>query len=98
MSKLISKAKSSKLKNSLQNIEEDSPQRERVVRQIKPKDFPRSYRFDAEIMNTLKDTLDRVNNELVHKKVSEARLVKALIFLSKEIETDQIIKSLKEIW
>lgn len=97
MSKLINKAKSSKLKDSLRNLEADDANKEKVVRQVKPKDFPRSYRFDPEIMNTLKDTLDRINNE-VHKKVSEARLVKALILLSKDMETDNLIKALKEIW
>ncbi len=96
MSKLADKAKSSKLKESLKQGQPLEP-REKLVRQIKPKEYPRSYRLDPEIMNTLKDTLDRVN-DISPKKVSEARLVKALIYLSKEINAEKIIKALKEVW
>lgn len=96
MSKLASKAQSSKLKESIQQ-EKPSETKEKLVRQISPKEYPRSYRLDSEIMNTLKDTLDRIN-DVSPKKVSEARLIKALIFLSKEINEDKIIKALKEVW
>ena len=96
MSKLASKAKSSKLNESFQPGH-NKQGKERLVRQIKPKDYPRSYRLDSEIMNTLKNTLDRVN-EVSPKKVSEARLVKALIFLSKETNEEKIMKALKEVW
>jgi len=96
MSKLAGKAKSSKLKTSIQRSDLSGTQ-EKLIRQITLKEYPRSYRFDAEIMNTLKDTLDKING-ISHKKVSEARLVKALIFLSKEINEDKIIKALKEVW
>lgn len=96
MSKLSDNAKSSKLKESLKQSQ-PSEIKEKRVRQIKPKEYPRSYRLDSEIMNTLKDTLDRVNN-VSPKKVSEARLVKALIYLSKETTTERIIKALKQVW
>jgi hypothetical protein len=96
MSNLSSKAKSSKL-NEIHQHRQNVQVKERLVRQIKPKDYPRSYRMDSEIMNTLKNTLDRIN-EVSPKKVSEARLVKALIFLSKEINDEKIIKALKEVW
>ena len=94
MSKLANKAKSSKLKETLT---ENTEPKESVVRQVKHKEYPRSYRLDPEIMNTLKDTLDRVNG-ISSKKVSEARLVKALIWLSKEANEDKILKALKEVW
>jgi hypothetical protein len=97
MSKLIGKAKNSKLHNSLQNDLQNSPTKEKIVRQVKPKEYPRSYRIDAEVMNVLKNTLDRIN-ECSPRKVSEARLIKALIMLSKEVKNDRIIKALKEIW
>jgi hypothetical protein len=97
MSKLIKKAKSSKLNESFQEANENTRSRESVVRQIKAKEHPRSYRFDTEVMNSLKNKLDRIN-EIAPKKVSEARLVKALIILSKEIDDDKIIKALKEVW
>jgi hypothetical protein len=96
MSKLASKAKSSKLNESFQ-LGHNKQEKERLVRQIKPKDYPRSYRLDSEVMNILKNTLDRIN-EVSPKKVSEARLVKALIFLSKEINEEKIMKVLKEVW
>lgn len=97
MSKLIGKAKNSKLHNSLQDNSENLPTKEKIVRHIKPKEYPRSYRIDAEVMNVLKNTLDRIN-EASPRKVSEARLVKALIMLSKEIEDKKIVKALKEVW
>lgn len=96
MSKLADKAKSSKLKETLHQDQNSAP-KERVVRQVKHKEYPRSYRLDPEIMNTLKDTLDRIN-EISPKKVSEARLVKALIWLSKETNEEKILKALKEVW
>jgi len=99
MSKLAGKAKSSKLKESLRSSTTgvEIENKERVVRQIKLKEYPRSYRLDAEIMNTLKGTLDRIN-EISPKKVSEARLVKALILVSPEIDEGRILKALKEVW
>ena len=61
MSKLASKAKSSKLKESLDQKTTTEP-KERLVRQVKHKEYPRSYRLDPEIMNTLKSTLDKIND------------------------------------
>ena len=95
MSKLADKAKNSKLKESFQH--DNAETKEKVLRQIKVIDYPRSYRLDPEIMNMLKSTLDRVN-EVSPKKVSESRLIKALIFLSREINEEKIIKALKEVW
>jgi hypothetical protein len=97
MSKLINKAKGSKLREALAKGAKDSIEEESVVRKIKPKEYPRSYRLDHEIMNILQDTVDRIN-EISPKKISEARLVKALIVLSKQIEDEKIIKALKEVW
>lgn len=97
MSKLINKAKGSKLREALAKGSKDSIEEERVVRKIKPKEYPRSYRLDHEVMNILQDTVDRIN-EISPKKISEARLVKALIVLSKQIEDEKIIKALKEVW
>jgi hypothetical protein len=96
MSKLINKAKSSKLRDSLKSSEK-SFEREGVVRKIKPKEYPRSYRLDHETMNVLQNTVDRIN-DFSPKKVSEARLIKALIILSKDIEDEKIVKALKEVW
>lgn len=60
-------------------------------------EHPRSYRLDDEILQTLKDTQQRVNR-ISPKKITESRLVKALIWLSKEIEDEKIIKASKEVW
>ena len=60
-------------------------------------EYPRSYRLDPEIMATLKATLARIN-EASPKKISEARLVKALIQLSSEIDNDRLLKAIKEVW
>lgn len=97
MSKLASKAKSSKLKENLQPSASKAEPKERLVRQVKHKEYPRSYRFDPEIVNILKGTLDKIN-EISPKKVSEARLVKALVWLSKDINEEKILKALKEVW
>ena len=96
MSKLSDKAKSSKLKESLQESSKVES-KEKLVRAVKHKEYPRSYRFDAEIMNTLKNTLDNIN-EISPRKVTEARLVKALIWLSKGTDKEKVLKALKEVW
>jgi hypothetical protein len=97
MSKLINKAKNSKLHESFQVENENTGSKESVIRQIKAKEHPRSYRFDTEVMNLLKNKLYRIN-EIAPKKVSETRLVKALIILSKGMDDDEIIKALKKVW
>ena len=66
MSKLIDKAKSSKLRDCLKAVE-GNVEGENVVRKIKPKEYPRSYRLDHEVMNVLQSTVDRIN-ELSPKK------------------------------
>ncbi len=96
MSKLTDTAQGNKLKTDLQQ-DRSYGEKGKVAKQFDHKEYPRSYRLDMNSMNTLKDTLDRVN-EASPKKVSEARLVKALIYLSKEIDEEKIIKALKEVW
>lgn len=101
MSKLLSKAKSSKL-SGIKNVTtlddgEVSQAGEESTLIKKYKEYPRSYRFDPETMNILKSTLDRVN-EISSKKVSESKLIKALIALSKDIDEMKIIKASKEVW
>jgi len=91
MSKLSSKAKRSKLTN------QKKEQGEKVIRHIEYKEYPRSYRFDVETMNVLKTTLDRVN-ETSPKKISESKLIKSLIWLSKEIDDEILVKAAKEVW
>ena len=66
-------------------------------KQLKFKEYPRSYRLDSDTLSTLKGTLDRVNG-ISPKRVSEARLVKALIALSTEIDTEKLLKYSKEVW
>lgn len=98
MSKLSGKAKTSQLSTIINATKKEPKQSKgKLVKQNKYKDYPRSYRLDQEIMNVLKDTLERIN-DASPKKVSEARLVKALIFLSKNIEEEKILKALKEVW
>lgn len=71
--------------------------KEKSAKPEKPKEHPRSYRLDPELKDVLNNTLTRIN-KLTPKKISEARLIKALILLSKEIQDEKIIKALKEIW
>ena len=59
--------------------------------------YPRSYRLDNEIMQLLKKKLEEIN-EKSPKKITEARLIKALILLSHEIDNDKILKAIKEVW
>jgi len=69
----------------------------RISKQPKNKLHPRSYRFDSEIMSVLNATLDRIN-KVSPKKVQEARLVKALILLSRELDDEMLIKAIREVW
>lgn len=96
MSKLANKAKSSKLRDQAQPFV-DLLTNQRLTNKIKEREYPRSYRLDYEIMNTLKSTLSKIN-EVSPKKVSEARLIKALIFLSTDMEEEKITRALKEVW
>lgn len=59
--------------------------------------YPRSYRLDNEIMQLLKKKLEEIN-EKSPKKITEARLVKALILLSHEIDNEKILRAIKEVW
>lgn len=98
MSKLSSKAKKSKLseKSYKEDITDIKPE-QRVTKKITPKDYPRSYRLDTETINTLNDTLNKLN-EISPKKITETRLIKALIALSKEIDEERLMKAIKEVW
>jgi hypothetical protein len=93
MSKLVKKSKNNQAREVLQTPSKKG----RGAVETKPKEYPRSYRLDSELKDVLENTLNRIN-ELAPKKVSEARLVKALILLSKEMEAEKIIKALKEVW
>lgn len=84
MPKSASKAKNIKFK-------------EIITKQQKFSEHPRSYRFDAEILATLSMVLDRVN-QVSPKKITETRLMKALIHLSADIDEDTLIKAIKEVW
>jgi len=96
MSKLLNKAKSSKLRQSITSSDVSAENPSKIFKGAN-KEYPKSYRFDSEIINVLKNTLDRVNN-YSNKKVSEARLLKALILLSKDMSEEQLIQALKEVW
>ena len=63
----------------------------------KIKEHPRSYRIDSETMDVLKETLVRIN-KVAPKKIGEARLIKALILLSKDIDNKILLKAIKEVW
>lgn len=65
--------------------------------EIIKKEYPRSYRLDSEIMGILKNSVKRINKNSP-KKISEAKLIKALIWLSQEIDEKKILKALKEVW
>jgi len=98
MSKLANKAKSSRLSEKVDTKQDIKPvTNEKLLKQPRYKEYPRSYRIDHEVMNILKATLDGIN-EISPKKVSEARLVKALIILSKNMDKEDILKALKEVW
>ncbi len=74
------------------NTKNDTPEKEKDY-----KKYPRSYRLDAEMIAVLKDTLHRIN-QVSPRKVSEARLVKALIVLSQEMDEETLTKGLKQVW
>lgn len=95
MSKLLNKAKSSKLSS----ITEHSQEHEEVSLILTPKvhSAPKSYRLDPDVENVLKMILDRVN-DISTKKISASRLVRALILLGKDTDEKKILKAIKEVW
>lgn len=97
MSKLLKQAKPSKLNSVASCSRSGAPGEERVTRKMKPKEYPRSFRVDDTIINILKDTLYKVN-EISVRKIGEAKLIKSLIFLSKNMSADKILKASKEVW
>lgn len=61
------------------------------------KTFPRSYKLDPHIFGILSRIHTRAN-KLSPKRVSEARLIKALIILSRDISDEKLLEGLKEVW
>lgn len=61
------------------------------------KAYPRSYKLEPHIMEILNATLARARG-ISPKKVSEARVIKALIIYSKNLSDKQLEESLKEVW
>lgn len=82
-------------KNNLKKSDLETNKKEK--KQQISRAYPRSYRLDNEIMQLLKKKLEEIN-EKSHKKITEARLIKALILLSHEIDNDKILKAIKEVW
>ena len=89
MSKLKSKAQKSKL----QQIQND--QGEKIIQLSQKSKYPRSYRFDVETINLLKELVEKVNVKS-KKPVSETELLKVLVRLGKKSGTDKLLKILKE--
>jgi hypothetical protein len=89
MSKLKSKAQKSKL----QQIQND--QGERIIQLSQKSKYPRSYRFDVETINLLKELVEKVNVKS-KKPVSETELLKVLVRLGKKSGTEKLLKILKE--
>lgn len=97
MSKLLLHAQKSKLSKQAEELTNNEKITESVIRKIKASDFPRSYRFDSSTIEILKETSNRIN-DLTPKKISESKLLKALICLSKNISDEDLIKALKSTW
>ena len=96
MSKLIMKAKKSKLFDTFSR-ENDKSESENILRKNSSNEFPKSFRLDTETLNILKETQDRINS-IAPKKISESRIIRALILISKSINDDKLIKALKDTW
>jgi len=89
MSKLKSKAQRRKLQQ-IQN-----GQGEKIVQLSQKSKYPRSYRFDVETINLLKELVEKVNIDS-KKKVSETELLQALVKLGKKAGVEKLLKILKE--
>ena len=59
--------------------------------------YPRSYRLNSQTKEILTNKILEVNS-LSDRKISEARFVKALIFISKNLSAEEILKAAKEVW
>ena len=82
MSKLPSKAKNHKLKESLQQSSK-TKSKERLVRQFKHKEYPRSYRLDSEIMNSLSyfsSFFDSIISEELTNPITRSNNIIRIIF------------------
>ena len=97
MSKMISKSKSTNVKRKKRVNVDKTALEDKTTKLQEYREYLRSYRFDSEIMDTLNATLGRVN-KISPKKVKEARLIKALILLSRELDENLILKAIKEVW
>ena len=91
MSNLSSKAKSSKLKTVA-----EKPKDSNKILEKKSKGYARSYRFDSEIKDILKEVLDNVNS-ISPKKISETRLIKALIIMGKKSNPEKVLQAAREV-
>jgi hypothetical protein len=89
MSKLRSKAQRSKL----QQIQND--QGEKIIQLSQKSKHPRSYRFDVETINFLKELVEKVNIDS-KKRVSETELLQVLVRLGKKTGVEKLLKILKE--
>lgn len=93
MPNLFEKAKKSKL------TQKNQDEYKGVVRKISPKENPKSYRFDYETINVLNELLEKVN-QVAPKKISETRLIKALIHMgaSGPTKLKEVLKSVQKLW
>ena len=92
MSKLIDRAKRSKL-----NIQKEEVKSERLTSVSRAAySQVRSFRLDDASWNNLTIMLEKTN---LHssRKVSASRLVKALIHLGQKASEEQLVKALKEV-
>jgi hypothetical protein len=89
MNKLKIKAQKSKL----QKVKENSL--EKIIQFSQKSKHPRSYRFDVETINLLKE-LVQVINLSSKRKVSETELLQGLVKLGKVIGKEELLKILRE--
>ncbi len=93
MGKLSDKAKTKQVTELIKN----NTKQARVTNNRQYKEYPRSFLLDEEAINNLQALQNRVN-ELSPKKISNSKIIRALIQLSSRINNEKLLKTIKQLW
>ncbi len=95
MGKLSDKAKTKQVTELIKN--NTKQEQARVTNNRQYKEYPRSFLLDEEAINNLQALQSRVN-ELSPKKISNSKIIRALIQLSSSINDEKLLKTIKQLW
>ncbi|MCP4473236.1 MAG: hypothetical protein GY821_01410 [Gammaproteobacteria bacterium] len=97
MGKLSDKAKTKQVAELIKKNPEQQKEQERVTNIRQYKEYPRSFLLDEETINVLQSLHNRIN-QLSPKKISNSKIIRALIQLSSNINDEQLINTIRQLW